>query len=1142
MTISPIIRARLLGGFSVEVAGQPVERFRTRKTALLLAYLLRYPQRHSREHLLHLFWNGMPEESARNNLRVALATLRPLLEPPGIPAGSVLQSGRHWVGLNPEVIETDVARFEETLRQAAITADPEAKRRLLDQACALYRGEFLTGYEAPWVQTERERLQQAYEAARQQVQIPHQKMPPEFRPRSPSGDAPAPLGDGLGIVLGLEWRDSGGAILSATRSALAVTQGVLMESTPTGLRACFRSVESLLKALDALHQQFRECRFALDIGELRYWMGRYSGVPINTVNALLRVGWDHQILCTERVALLIPQTRASRTLSLRPLGLYRLPETGAAEQIYQLDFSGREKSFPPLQAQTPLRRWLIHVPTSFAGREREMAQLQTLLESAEGRLITIVGPPGVGKSRLALEAAWQTLPHFGEACWWVVLHEPHESITEWLARQLGWEWRGSEAFVESLERVLEGHPALLVLDLTHEISPAQKFELLVLRERLPNLRCLIAAPKPVGLEAEHLVQLEPLPVPPPSEVEPSQMLRYASVQLLVERARRVVPNFALTERNAAAIGALCRLLEGLPLAIEQASARIASCPLNELVEQIQHSLKWLKERPTGMLHHSLYASLLATYRNLPPPVQQFFARLSVFRGAFTFADAQALAPSAPVEQGMQVLLRSSLVQQEGAQYRLLNPVRLFAEEQLRACHLWEATKTAHAHYFTRIAIEWGGQPMLWLSIERVRPNLEAALEWLAGVQPERVLECAQALLLFWERRGSNRGVYHILCQLPTLLSDPLQQLEAARIAVRLATRRGDIDQAAQLLERWLPLAEQFPGRLEAARLWIAAGFYYWMQGNCSRSQQYLDRALQTLQNLNAPLDMVEAQNHLAVVLWMQGELEASASLLEQALAVADAHSAPFHRMQVLSNLANVRYQQGLWEAAEGCCMETLQLARRWEDRRTLATQLTNWGAWLKDRGEYARARELSMQAFSLWLELNESVGEAAVLGNLAEIAAAEGDYETADHLFRRSLERIVQARIRWYLPPVLEKWADLAVKQGNWRDAYERFCACLFASLTDTGTETVGTALLENLARVALALENPPMAARWLARTELLTGTPCTDSCWNMLYAHLNENELASIREESCRTTREQICEELRPVAEAVLSMLMLRK
>ena len=136
MTISPIIRARLLGGFSVEVAGQPVERFRTRKTALLLAYLLRYPQRHSREHLLHLFWNGMPEESARNNLRVALATLRPLLEPPGIPAGSVLQSGRHWVGLNPEVIETDVARFEETLRQAAITADPEAKRRLLDQACA----------------------------------------------------------------------------------------------------------------------------------------------------------------------------------------------------------------------------------------------------------------------------------------------------------------------------------------------------------------------------------------------------------------------------------------------------------------------------------------------------------------------------------------------------------------------------------------------------------------------------------------------------------------------------------------------------------------------------------------------------------------------------------------------------------------------------------------------------------------------------------------------------------------------------------------------------------------------------------------------------------------------------------------------
>lgn len=1133
-SVPVIIRARLLGGFHVEVAGQPIGRFRTHKAALLLAYLLRYPQRHSREHLIRLFWNGMPEDSARNNLRVALATLRPLLEPPGIPAGSVLQSGRHWVGLVPEVIETDVARFEEALRQAAITADSEERRRLLEQACALYHGEFLAGYEEPWVQTERERLQQAYETAWQQIQTPP-KTPSEFRPRSYSVDAHAPIGDGLGIVLGLEWRDLSGTIPSATRSVLAVTQGVLIESTPTGLRACFRSVENLLKALDTLHRQFRECRFALDVGELRYWMGRYSGVPINTVNALLRVGWEGQILCTERVVLLIPQTRASRTLGLRPLGLYRLPDTGAAEQIYQLDFSGREKEFAPLQAQTPLRRWLVHVPTSFVGREQEKAQLQALLESGQERLITLIGPPGVGKSRLALEAAWQVLPRFGEACWWISLHEPHESITEWLARQQGWEWRGSESFVESLKRVLEGHPALLVLDLAHEISSAQKFELLVLRERLPNLCCLITAPKPVGLEDEQLMVLEPLPVPPSSVTEPTQMLRYASVQLLVERARRAVPNFALTKRNAAAVGNLCRLLEGLPLAIEQASARIASGSLTELVEQIQHSLRWLKERPTGMLNRSLYASLLTTYRLLPNPVQQFFARLSVFRGAFSFADAQALAPAAPVEQWMQALLRFSLVQQEGAQYRLLMPVRLFAEEQLHAFNLWEETKSAHAHYFTTMAIEWGGQPALWLSIERIRPNLEAALEWCAAVLPTRVLECARALLLFWERRGSDRGIYQILCKLPTLLNDPSQQMEAARIAVRLATRRGSIEQAAQLLERWLPLTERFPERLESARLWIAAGFYYWMQGDCAQSQHYLDRALQTLQNLNAPLDMVEAQNHLAVVLWMQGELDASAAMLEQALAIADAHSAPFHRMQVLSNLANVRYQQGLWEAAEGCCMETLLLARRWEDRRTLATQLTNWGAWLKERGEYARARELNMQAFSLWLELNESVGEAAVLGNLAEIAAAEGDYETADHLFRRCLERIMKARIRWYLPQVLEKWAELAAQQGNWRDAYERSCACLFAILTDTGTETKEATILRNLAHMARAQNNPMAAARWLARTECLTGEPCPASDWDALRNYLSESELEAIRREAHHTTREQICEELRPIAEAIL-------
>ncbi len=1135
MSAVPLVKARLFGELEVEVAGQRVLRLRTRKAALLLAYLLRYPQRHPRAQLLRLFWRGLPQPSARNNLRVTLALLRRVLEPPGVPAGLVLWSGRQSVGLNPDAVETDVARFEEALHRVASGVSAEEQRRLLEYACSLYRGDFLCDFDEPWVVAERERLRQLYESAIHQLgaTAPPAHAPVAARPPAYTSTTPS----GLGVVLGLESE----TLLKHRRSwacrVIRTHQGSILGVAPAGLRAFFNSLEGVLKSLATLHQELRECRFALDVGELRYGLGQAGGVPLSTVEQLLKAGSPRQILCTERAALLLPQGTAPVRFTLRHLGCYRLGERASSEQIYQLEFAGREQTFAPLRVESPLRQWLIQVPTTFVGRETERAHLHACLQSGAGSLITLIGAPGVGKSRLALECAWEAEPLFGEARWWLALHSARDSVMEQLAQRLSWEWQGREPFLRSFSAMLTAQPALLVVDTSGgQLSPAQRQELKQLRSAVPTLCCLVTVQTPTELEPEQVFHLEPLPVPPEGASEVEELLRYAAVRLFLERARQVMPDFRLTARNAESVGMLVRLTGGLPLAIELVSARLRSHSPAELVQQLRHSWEWLRGRPTGTLSHSLHTSLTATYQLLPPAIRAFFARLSVFHGGFTLSAAQAVAAPPDAEPSLEELTRLSLVQRDGERYHLLEPVRLFAEMHLHASDEWESTRAAHLRYFCELSEQVGGQITLWeQQLEPERANIEAALEWGLAHAPEQALPLVTALASFWERRGCGDALYSMACQLPQRLTDAGHQLQAARVALSLAIRRRDMTQIESMLHRFLPVADAHPHTLSAGRFWVAAGFHYWMQGDCERSLCSLRRALALFDRHQSLPDQAEALNHLGVALWIRGDLEAANCAFQQALEQASHSSAPLIRLQAMSNLANVLYQQGQHEQAEAFLMAVLQLAQQLSDRRTVATVLTNWGVWLRERGEYARARELCLQASALWQELHEGIGEAAALNNLADTYLHEGDYETAAALFQRSLERILRYRLLWYLPQALQNLAELVQRRGECEQAYQWQLARLYACLAYEQDNQIAPSL-QTLAQLALQSNDIEQAARWLMLMEPLTGEPCPPDLLQAVAARLSDAVLESLRQEACRTCREHLVEQLRPLAQAVLA------
>ncbi len=1063
-----VIKARLFGGLQVEVAGQPIPRFRTRKAELLLAYLLRYPQPHPRKLLLQLFWKGVPLDAARNNLRVTLSYLRAQLEPPGVPARCVLLANRHTVALNPDFITTDVDQFEQLLLQASQIHDPHQKQALLEAAYQLYRGDFLPDYDEPWVVAERERLRQLYEELCQQLPAEASTTPTPTASRYISSTAPP---DGLGIVLGI----GATAPLPTAQRAWAkqlilANRGYVLEMGATGLRAFFSRCRGLLKALECLQAQWGGCHFALDVGEVFYQQGRYSGQPLRVVEQLLGVGSVGQLLCTERVAMLLEgvQGWAVPPFRLRHLGCYRLGEQG--ESVYQLDFAGRERDYPPLRASSPLVAVVPRVPTRFIGRDVELTQLLALLEGGSGVWLTVVGAPGVGKSRLVLECGHRAEVLFGQARWWVRLHGVEDSVGESWARVLGWEWQGLEPFGQRLNALFGGQRGLLLIDTPVQLTAGQQQEVRALLQRVAGLSVIIAAPAPCRCEEEQLFWLEPLPVPPEGVVEVEALWRYAAVRLLVDRAQRVCADFRLTERNGAQVAQLCRWVEGLPLAIELVASRVGSRDLEALGAWLQGSCAWQRGRPVGALSGSLRASLQMSVEGLAAEAVRLLAYLSVFVGSFSEGGAQAVYDGS-VAGLLEALVERSLVQQLGERYRLLEPVRQFSEARLRELGEEALARRRHLVYYRALASQYGDKGERWWVLEEERANMEEALAYALEHSPGEALELGMALAPFWERCGSGERVYRLLCALPGRLEAVEARLQAARLAIGLAIRRGEIEEAGRLLEAYLPAADAHGG-LVAGRVWLVAGFYWWVQGDYGRSRGYLGRAVEVFREKGSGLDLAEGLLHLGVVLWMEGDLVGAQSVLEEVLELASYETAPHLHLKALSNLANVLYQAGNQEQAEAFVRSTLQRARELNDRRTVAISLNNWGVWLKDRGEYARARELCMQAHAIWQELSDCIGETAVLNNLADIAMQEGDYEAAHQMFQRSLECALRYRIHWYLPSILQNIAELALRQGDWQQASRWQQARLYASLLHGQERHVASALHDLAAIAALQGES----------------------------------------------------------------------
>ena len=587
------------------------------------------------------------------------------------------------------------------------------------------------------------------------------------------------------------------------RSAIEEHGGYVFKTVGDAFCATFWTADSAVSAaLSAQRQLGAEAwptarpllvRMGLHTGLCEERDGDYFGPVVNRVARLEAVAHGGQVVLSGTTAELVSQT-LDVGVSLRDLGLHRLKDLGRPERVFQLEAPDLTASFPPLSSldNPELPNNLPSVVNSFVGREPELAAVRSLVRS--DRLVTLTGAGGSGKTRLALQAAAELLDTTTDGVWFIELAPVTDGaqIAAVVAAVLGLPDQGGPALSEAVADALGQQDALLLLDnCEHLIGAAAKFCEQIIRQ-CPRVMFLVTSREPLGIDGERVYRVPSMSLPPAEAATAADLAGSDAVRLFADRARTHDPGFALDAQSAPLVATICRRLDGIPLALELAAARLSSMSLRQVTERLDQRFRLLTggSRNAMPRQQTLQATVDWSFGLLAPPERQTLTRLSVFAGGFDLDAAEAVCTSGDsgVADALDVLDQlSSLVSKslvaadrtpESVRYRLLETIRQYAaQELLRAGGETEVqnVRDRHAAYFlaladtARPALTGHGQAAWLRRLDPEWDNLRAVFGHLEAEQrPEEVLRLGVAL----ERFAISRGHADILSALRQAIRQP----------------------------------------------------------------------------------------------------------------------------------------------------------------------------------------------------------------------------------------------------------------------------------------------------------------------------------------------------------------------------------
>jgi predicted ATPase/class 3 adenylate cyclase len=715
-------------------------------------------------------------------------------------------------------------------------------------------------------------------------------------------------------------------------------------TAPDAVAAALEAQRALLAEAGAAVEPLR-VRMALHVGEAEPDdRGDYLAPALNRLARLLAAGHGGQVLLSQAVQQLTRNALPAGA-SLRDLGEHRLRDLLEPERVFQLRHPDLPADFPPLGSLETHPNNLPVQPTSLIGREQELRRVVDLLRGAEAPLLTLIGPGGTGKTRLALQIAAEVLDAFPAGVYFVplaVVHDP-ALVPQAIAAPLGVREVPGEPLPRTLATYIANRHMLIILDNVEQVVEAAPMVQQLL-DAAPGLVILATSREPLRLRAEREIPVDPLPVAE-SDDSPEIALASPAIRLFLERAQAVKPAFVLDAGNVADVVAICRRLDGLPLAIELAAARVRILSPSALLARLDRRLSVLTggARDLPERQQTLRAAIGWSYDLLVPAERTLFARLGVFAGGFTLEAGDAICNAdgglaLDLLDGIDSLVQQSLLRHGSltaadARFTMLETIREFAVERLEALPEAAAIHREHAEFFLALA--------------------EAAN---------------------WDDVAARGEI--------------LDRIDSDHANLRQAIRYFEQQDAAGLLAR--------------VRLATALGYFWWIRGHLTEGRDVLERAI-AAQGEVPPLDRAGATFEAAFLAEAQGDLKRAYALQEETLALFRAAGDAVGIARALGALGQIARQRGDLAESRRRHQEALEEWRRAGDAVGTAGALLDLGLIRELEGDYARAEPELQESLRLFREVGDDLGQAHALNRLGLVATATGQLPLARARFSDSL-------------------------------------------------------------------------------------------------------------------------------------------
>ncbi|MEO8972168.1 MAG: tetratricopeptide repeat protein [Ktedonobacteraceae bacterium] len=813
-------------------------------------------------------------------------------------------------------------------------------------------------------------------------------------------------------------------------------------------------------------------RIGLHTGEPLLSADGYIGVDVHHAARIMSAGHGGQILLSQTTRQLVEQHLPEDTFLL-DLGEHRLKDLQRPSHLFQLSIAGLPDTFPPLKTLDTRPNNLPIQPTPFIGREKEVAAVTRLLRRPEVRLVTLTGPGGVGKTRLGLHVVAELSDDFMDGVFMVALapvSQPSQVLTA-IAQTLAIGEASDQPLFPLLVAALKEKQVLLLLDNFEQVAGAA----VVVAELLaacPKLKVLVTSRGGLHVRAEHEFTVPPLSLPDLKRLPNlSTLAQYEAVALFIERALATKPDFSVTNANAPAVAAICSRLDGLPLAIELAAARVKYFPLQTLLSRLEHGLSVLSggARDLPARQQTLRGAIAWSYDLLEPAEQHLFRHLAIFVDGWSWEAAGELCMGDTGDRGdrgadelegdilerLASLVDKSLVRQEqdaegNVRFWMLQTLREFGLERLSSSGELEKACEAHAGYYLRLAEEAepylrGSGQVIWLDrLEQEHENVRTALSWLlehaqAGAgegkqQAEQTLRMCAALCWFWYVRGYIREGQAFLEQALALRGGVTASVRAKALqaAGELMFFLDDYPRVEMLVGESLEIYRGLADTKGIANALDMLGVVSWARSNFAEAHARLVEATALFQTVGDSWKRGRCLTQLARIATVQGRYDQARTLLEESLALYRPLGEQERIGWVLYLLAQVFFvSKADLAQAFALTEQSLTHLKQVGHKPFIAIVLFLLGQIYLAQGEPGRARELAEESVALLRELGDRGATSEALIGLARVRAYQGDLAVAEQLYRESIAFLQEIHDKEFIPSCLEGLAAAKAGQGD---------------------------------------------------------------------------------------------------------------